>query len=133
MAAPSKSSAERTTRWDVMVSNLKPSLPDMPFVADDLAELEEVLAQARALEALKENLRSQARQASADLKLLLRKGDKLRSRLGSNLKGRLGFSDPSLVKYGLQPRSTVIRRRKAGATKPTAAKRNRAPSADDKP
>ncbi len=131
MAFISKSSAERTTRWDVMVSNLKPSLPEMPFVADDLDELEEVLAQTRALEALKADLRSQARQASAKIKTMLRKGDRLRSRLGANLKGKLGFSDPTLAKYGIRPRSTVVRRRKAGGTPPPA---ERIPTpTDDKP
>jgi hypothetical protein len=131
MAFISKSSAERTTRWDVMVSNLKPSLPEMPFVADDLEELEEVLAQTRALEALKADLRSQARQASAKIKVMLRKGDSLRSRLGANLQGKLGFSDPTLAKYGVRPRSTVVRRRKAGGTPPPPAESS--PVTEDQP
>ena len=109
---PRKSSAERTTRWDVLVSNLKPNLPDMPHVADDTKKLDDMLTQARALETQQENLRSQARKASAELKQVLREGDKLRSHLGSNLKGKFGFTDETLVKYGFRPRSTAVRRRK---------------------
>jgi hypothetical protein len=134
MAFISKSSAERTTRWDVMVSNLKPSLAEMPFVAADLDELEEVLARTRALEALKADLRSQARQANAEIKVMLHKGDRLRSRLSANLKGKLGFSDPTLAKYGIRPRSTVVRRRKAGGTPPpTPPSAEPSPATEDKP
>jgi hypothetical protein len=97
MAVKGRSSAERTTRWDVLVTNLKPSLPDMPHVVEDAKKLEDMLTQARALETEQENLRSQARKANAQLKQMLSEGDKIRSRLGSNLKGKLGFTDESLV------------------------------------
>src|SRR6476660_3438291 len=119
MAVTGNSSAERTTRWDVLVTNLKPSLPEMPHVADDVKKLEEMLAEARVLETQQEDLRSQARKASGQLKQLLRTGDKLRTRLGSNLKGKFGFSDETLVKYGFKPRSAVVRRRKKGDTTTT--------------
>jgi hypothetical protein len=123
MAVTGKSSAARTTRWDVLVSN-QPSFPDIPYIADDLEKLKELLAHARSLEARQEDLRSQARQASAELKQTLREGEKLRSRLGANLRGKLGFSDPELAKCGFRPRSTAVRRRKKtgtpeGSTVPT--------------
>jgi hypothetical protein len=116
MAVSGKSSAERTTRWDVLVTNLKPELPGMPHVADDLKKLEEMLGQARSLETQQEDLRGQARMANDQLKQLLKDGDKLRARLGSNLKGKFGFSDQTLVKYGFRPRPTTVRRRKKEET-----------------
>jgi len=112
MAVTGNSSSERTTRWDVLVTNLKPELSGMPHVADDLKKLEDMLTEARTLETQREDLRSQAQKATGQLKQVLRDGDKLRTRLGSNLKGKLGFSDETLVKYGFRPRSTTVRRRK---------------------
>ena len=116
MAVTGNSSSERTTRWDVLVTNLKPELSGMPHVADDLKKLEDMLTEARTLETQREDLRSQAQKATGQLKQVLRDGDKLRTRLGSNLKGKLGFSDETLVKYGFRPRSTTVRRRKKGET-----------------
>ncbi|MEA2694687.1 MAG: hypothetical protein QOJ16_4074, partial [Acidobacteriota bacterium] len=113
-----RSSADRTTRWDVLVTNLKPSLPEMPHVVDDLKALEEMLAQARALETQQEDLRSQARKSNSQLQKLLVAGDRIRSRLGSTLKGKLGFTDVALSKYGFKPIPTV--RKRKSATPPAA-------------
>jgi hypothetical protein len=118
MAVRGQSSADRTTRWDVLVTNLKPSLPEMPHVADDLKTLEELLAQARALETQQENLRSQARKSNDQLTKILIAGDKIRSRLGSTLKGKLGFTDQALVKYGLKPLPEA--RKRKSSTPPAA-------------
>jgi hypothetical protein len=117
MAVRGNSSADRTTRWDVLVTNLKPELPAMPHVTDDLKTLEELLPRARALETYQEDLRSQARIASGQLKEILRDGDKVRTRLGSTLKGKFGFTDQTLSKYGFKP--LPVRKRKSG-TPPTA-------------
>jgi hypothetical protein len=128
MAVRGNSSAVRTTRWNVLVTNLTPELPQMPHVADDLKTLGEMLSEARALETQQEDLRSQARAASDELKKKLREGDKVRARLGSTLKGKFGFSDATLVKYGFKP-LPIVRKRKsktppaatetAGQTSPT--------------
>src|SRR5436305_13160392 len=111
MAIRGNSSSERTTRWDVLLTNVKPSLSDMPHVADDFKVLEALLLQARALETQREDLRSQARSASGQLVKALTEGDKVRARMGSTLKGKFGFTDATLVKYGFKPISTVRRRK----------------------
>src|SRR5437016_11528346 len=111
MAVKGKSSSERTTRWDVLLTNVKSSLPDMPHIADDFKALEALLLQARALETQREDLRSQASVASSQLVKALVEGDKIRARMGSNLKGKLGFTDAILGKYGFKP--VAIRKRKS--------------------
>src|SRR5262249_61914200 len=111
MAVTGKSSADRTARWEVLLTNLKPSLPDMPHVAEDVKTLEGHLEQARAMESQQEDLRSQARRITAELQKLLSEGDKVRSRLGANLKGKFGFTDKTLGKFGFKARSTVARKR----------------------
>jgi hypothetical protein len=116
MALKGRSSAKRTTRWDVLVTNLKPDVPEIPHVADDLKTLEDLLAQARLLQTQQEEMRSQSRNSTDQLKKVLAEGDRLRARLGSTLKGKLGFSDAKLVKYGFTP----LQRRRKSKT-PTAA------------
>jgi hypothetical protein len=138
MAVRGNSGADRTSRWEVLLTNLKPSLQEMPHVADDLKALEELLPQARVLETQQADLRSQARTARSQLQEMLRKGDKIRSRLGATLKGKFGFSDEALVKYGFKPRPTA-RRRKGGTPQtppqtgdpgtPTAATHGSTPTA----
>jgi hypothetical protein len=103
MAVKGSSAADRTTRWDVMVTNLTPSLPEMPNVVDDVTSLAGHLARARSLVTQQEDLRSQARKLSAELKLVLVEGDAVRSRLGATLKGKFGFTDATVVKYGYKP------------------------------
>jgi hypothetical protein len=136
MAVRGKSSADRTTRWDVLVTNLKPSVADMPHVADDLKSLEALLAEARGLETQQEDQRSQARKSNGQLQKVLREGDRIRARLGAVLKGKFGFTDEALVKYGFKP---LVRRRKANAPqapapaganqgKPAAARPGTAPA-----
>ena len=118
MAVRGQSSADRTTRWDVLVTNLKPGLQEMPHVTDDLKALEVLLPQARALETQQEDLRSQARAANDQLKKMLREGDKIRARLGSTLKGKFGFTDAALGKYGFKPIATA--RKRKSSTPPAA-------------
>jgi hypothetical protein len=117
MAVKGHSSAERTTRWDVLVTNLKPDVPEMPHVAEDVKALEDLMAQARFLQTQQEEMRSQTRSSSDQLKKVLIEGDKLRSRLGSTLRGKLGFADAKLVKYGFKP----LRRRRKSNNQQAAA------------
>src|SRR5436305_802884 len=111
MAVKGRSSADRITRWELLITNLTPDVPQMPHVADELKALEEMLPKARILETQQENLRSQARTISDELKKMLRDGDHLRARLGSALKGKLGFSVATLAKYGFKPAPTVRKRK----------------------
>lgn len=118
MALKGHSSADRTARWDLLVTNLTPEVPQMPHVADDLKTLGQTLAEARTLQTQQEDLRSQARAAAEQLKQKLRTGDKIRARLGSTLRGKLGFNDVTLAKYGFKP-APVVRRSKAKAKSKT--------------
>jgi hypothetical protein len=110
MAVRGRSSADRTTRWDVLISNLAPDVPQMPHLADDFNALVQMLPKARALETQQEDQRSQARVTSDQLRNMLREGDQIRSRLGATLKGKFGFTDATLTRYGFKPASG--RRRK---------------------
>jgi hypothetical protein len=105
------SAADRITRWELLINNLRPEVPQMPHLADEFKALEEILPDARILATQQEDLRSQARDIGDRLKKMLRDGDHLRTRMGSVLKGKLGFSAAALAKYGFNP-APLVRRRK---------------------
>lgn len=116
MAAKGHSYAEKFSRWGVAVTNVKENLDEMPHVAPDLAEMERLLTEARSLESRLEDLRGQGRVLSAQLREVVKTGEKLRSRLGANLQAKFGFTSESLVKFGFRPRR--INRRRPVVVKP---------------
>jgi hypothetical protein len=117
MAAKGMSFAEKWSRWGVTVSNVKEHAQEMPYISDDVAQLEQMLAQVRDLGSQQEGLRGQVRELNAKLRDLTKAGEKLRSRLGASLQGKLGFTSEALVKFGFKPRR-LPRRTPAAAKKP---------------
>ena len=110
MAAKGHSFAEKFSRWGVALSTLKEHLEEMPHVAADLAEMERLLTEARALEARQEEMRGQAREINARLRDLTRDGERLRSRLRLHLQAKYGATSASLVKFGFRPLRVPTRR-----------------------
>jgi hypothetical protein len=121
MAITGNSRSEKFSRWQVLVNNLKESAA-LPHVTEEIAQLEAMLSQARALQDRYEDFRTQAREVLAELDQLGRAGDKVRGRLGANLRGKLGFTSESLIRYGYKPNAVPRRRVKAAATTNNAAK-----------
>jgi hypothetical protein len=117
MAAKGQSYAEKFSRWEVLITNGKPALPDMPHLTDDVTALDQKLGQVRNLQSRLEDLRSQARAIRQEIQVAARDGEKVRTRVGASLKGKYGFENEALVKYGFKPRPQLVRRR--GANKPT--------------
>jgi hypothetical protein len=123
MAITGKSRSERFSRWQLVVNNLKESAA-LPHVTEEIAQLEAMLAQARALQDRYEDFRTQAREVLAELDQLGRAGDEVRGRLGANLRGKFGFSSESLFRYGYKPnpatrrRTATLAKAKAGTPQP---------------
>src|SRR4051794_17753213 len=117
MAAKGQSYAEKLSQWEVLITNGKPALPDMPHLTDDVTALDQKLGQVRNLQSRLEDLRSQARAIRQEIQVAARDGEKVRTRVGASLKGKYGFENEALVKYGFKPRPQLVRRR--GANKPT--------------
>jgi hypothetical protein len=114
MAAKGQSYAEKFSRWEVLVTNGKPIVTDLPQMGADLTALEQMLEDVRSLESRQEDLRSQARDVTKQIKEAAQQGEKIRSRLGSTLKGKFGSDGEALVKYGFKPRQ-LSRRKKTPA------------------
>jgi hypothetical protein len=118
MAAKGQSYAEKHSRWQVLITNSKPGVPDMPYIETDVTALEQKLGDVRALESKQEDLRSQVRDLVKQIQTATREGEKIRNRLGATLKGKYGFQSDALVKYGFKPRPQNIRRPSKPTTEP---------------
>ena len=85
MAAKGFSFSERLSRSSVLVTNAKEHLAEVPFLADDVATLEQLVGDGRVLESRQDDLRSQFQENTKKMKTLASKADKLRSRLAAGL------------------------------------------------
>jgi hypothetical protein len=119
MAAKGFSFAERLSRSAVMVTNAKANLPDVPYLADDVAALDQLVTDGRALESRQDDLRSQAQDNTQKMKVLIAQADKMRSRLTAGLQSKYGFTSETLLKFGVKVRK-VPRRKPAAKPVPPA-------------
>ena len=119
MAASGNSNAARVARWDTLVNNLESTVAEIPHLADTLAELKAVLIEARDLTYKQDALRAAAQNNNVELSNLVKRGDRIRGRLGAGLQFNYGFTSEMLLKYGFRPRRPPVRKKKG--EDPTAA------------
>ena len=116
----------RITNWELTTNNLKPHLAEMPQVQPLQVELEGVIAEGRALDSRQELARGQARDLTRQRQDIEKRGEALRRRIASHLRGTFGFTSDQLVQFGINPRPRVTRRKKTvdktTAPQPSAAK-----------
>ena len=121
MAASGNSNAARVARWDTLVNNLEPVVAEIPHLSDTLAELKAVLIEARDLTYKQDALRAEAQNNNVELSDLVKRGDKIRGRLGAGLQFSYGFTSEMLLKFGFRPRRPPVRKKKGEMTPPPAA------------
>lgn len=109
--------------WEVTNENVKPHLPEMPYVEPLVTELDGVIVEGR-------NLHNEQQEALARLQDIThrrqeieRRGELLRRRIASHLRGTFGFVSDELPKFGIKPRPRVTRKakKKDGAGTTTTA------------
>jgi hypothetical protein len=84
-------------------SNLKPFLPECPFLQAIARALEALIAEAKSLDSEQEITRGRLQEIVHQRQDLEKRGDDLRNRAASHLKGTFGFSSDALVKFGVRP------------------------------
>ncbi|HEV7670567.1 MAG TPA: hypothetical protein VGS22_18765 [Thermoanaerobaculia bacterium] len=112
MAGNGQTLGARISRWNTLVTNLEPDLPDMQHLAGDVAQLKEILLRSREFEAHQDDLRFQAQGTTAARKDLAAQGDRLRRRIGASLQWKHGFGSETLLKFGFRPRRQPLRTKK---------------------
>ncbi len=101
--------AKRINDWELLNTNIKPHLPDMPHLQGISTELDALIVQSKALDSQQEVARGQLGDTVHQRQALEKQGESLRRRAGSLLKGTLGFASDDLVKFGIRPRKTGSR------------------------
>jgi hypothetical protein len=104
MSAKGFSFAEKTSRWSVLVTNIREILTEVPYLTDDVASLERFVVDARAFESRQDDLRSQSQENTKKMRALMSQAEKLRGRLAAGLQSKYGFDNEVLLKFGLKLR-----------------------------
>ncbi|HEY8020688.1 MAG TPA: hypothetical protein VIH93_06290 [Thermoanaerobaculia bacterium] len=104
MAQVRKTLVDRLYNWRLLATNLRNDLGEFPQLGGEVAELERIDAEATALIVEIAQLRGNLQRSTARLRVVARRGDMLRTRVGAILRGILGFDSIRLIGYGLRPR-----------------------------
>jgi len=99
-----RSRAERQRRWDLVISGRQRILQHLPHLDGDLSDLESIQKDVRSLVAKQAYYLGKAREVTAKIQALAKRGDRLRGRIGASLRGRHGFDAMALIQYGFKPR-----------------------------
>ena len=113
----------RINNLQLMSNNLEPKLDQMPFMRPIQEEIAALVVEGRQLEADQENARKQFTELVRRRQELEKRGESLRLRAASMLRGTFGFTSEELIPFGLRPRprNTTPRKRKTKAEKQQAA------------
>jgi hypothetical protein len=114
--------AKKITEWELVNANIEPHLAEMPHLQEIVTAIQALIAEAKGLDAEQELARGRFQDVIHKRQDVEKRGETLRRRAASHLKGSFGFSSDELVKFGVRPRPTGPRKRKAPAvTPPTPA------------
>jgi hypothetical protein len=108
---------------ELLKDTIEPLLTEMPHLAPEHTELGSFLDNIRTLRTRQQELTGQLRQTTRLRRETEQKGQDLRSRVAAQLRGKLGFKNEQLLKFGVPPRRKAVRRKAeapAGGTPPAA-------------
>jgi hypothetical protein len=111
--------AKKITEWELLNTNIKPHLQDMPYLQEIVTALDALIAEARSLDNQQEVARGQLQDMIHKRQEAEKQGETLRRRAASHLRGSFGFTSDELVQFGVRPRKTGPRKSKP-ATQPPA-------------
>ena len=110
--------SKRIREWELLNSNLEPHLAEMPHLQEIVTAIKALVDEAKKLDAEQEVARGLLQDVIHKRQDVEKRGDTLRRRAASHLKGSFGFTSDDLVKFGLRPRPTGPRKRKVPAANP---------------
>jgi hypothetical protein len=104
MAFVGKSLGERVFRWRSVLANEELIAAELPHLMPDLETLAEMEREAMALITTVARLRGELQSSTQKLRDLARRGDRLRTKVGSGLRSHFGFESVQLIRFGFAPR-----------------------------
>ena len=111
--------SKRLNRWELISTNAKPHLEEMPFLQGLVTDLDGVIVEARSLDPVQEQNRQNLADATHRRQELERRGETLRARITAHLKGSFGHTSDDLIQFGITPRPRTLRRKKGAGAKKT--------------
>jgi hypothetical protein len=113
-----KTLAKKVREWELINANMTPRLAEMPHLQEIVTAIEALVAEAKGLDNEQEVVRGRLQDIIHRRQDVEKRGETLRRRAAAHLKGSFGFSSDELVKFGVRPRPTGPRKRKAPAENP---------------
>jgi hypothetical protein len=104
--------AKTVTDCELLKGALEPLLGEFPHLNAENAELETFLSEVKSLKQRQEDLTAQLRQIIRLRQEAELRGQDLRGRVAAQLRGKLGFKNETLLKFGIPPRRKAERRKK---------------------
>jgi len=98
--------AKKITEWELLNSNIKPHLQEMPYLQEIVTALDALIAEAKGLDSEQEAARGQMQDVVHRRQAVEKQGEALRRRAASHLRGTFGFTSDELVRFGVRPRKT---------------------------
>ncbi|HEV2851676.1 MAG TPA: hypothetical protein VHC97_02620 [Thermoanaerobaculia bacterium] len=102
--------AKTVSDCELMKDALEPHLTEMPHLAEEHGELAAFLAEVKSLNARQKDLTGELRQITRRRKEAELRGQDLRSRVAALIRGKLGFKNETLLKFGIPPRRKTRRK-----------------------
>lgn len=110
MASNDRSLSARIGRWRALFDNTQEFVAEMPQIEGDRRELGVLADQISALRAERLIQEKKLREITLKIRMLSKRGDSIRGRIGASLKGRFGFDSLLLIQFGFTPRKKGIDR-----------------------
>jgi hypothetical protein len=104
----------RTSKWELLSQNVAPLLPQLPFLRESVAELDSLIVEAKALDSEQEEARGRLQDVIHRRQAVERRGENLRRRVTSHLRGVFGFASQQLLQFGVRPHKSGPRGPRAG-------------------
>jgi hypothetical protein len=96
--------SNKVSTWEMISTNAKPHITDMPFLQPVVSDLDGLIAEAKGLDSDQEVARKQLADITHRRQELERNGETLRARISAYLKGSFGYTSDQLIQFGIKPR-----------------------------
>jgi hypothetical protein len=118
---------------ELLSSNLKPLLAEMPLLQEESDALDALVTRAKSLANEQEVLTGRLREITRLRQETQRESNDMRSRVAALLRGKLGFNNEILLGFGVPPRKRSRKKPEAKVTPPPAPAEPSRPAGNPEP
>lgn len=118
---------------ELLSTTLKQYLEELPHLGDESASLDGLIVELKGFSNEQEALKGRKKEISRLRRETEKRSQTLRSRIVAQLQGKLGFTNESLMAFGITPRKTTRRRRAPKPPEETASVGTKKNAAQDAP